>query len=160
MSSVAAFNSRNLPKLPRSFTVDGAARPIVYMSISADANLDDSNANGRPTITIDEGRGTPQDTYGDLVWARILTEVYRMMGNVASTRLDERNVSGRRVPVVKEVRTPEFQFNDLLVTVNSARLRGFLELTSSDDNHATVANPANALVTIAGIRTAQPLREP
>ena len=53
--------------------------------------------------------------------------------------------------VVAGLRTRRYDF---LVTVNSARLTGFRELASSGDNHSTVANPANALVTIAGIRTA------
>ena len=162
VSSVAEFNAVNMPLLPRSFTVDGVTRPIVYMSISADANLDSSVnvLSGRPTIQINETQGTSQGNKPDIVWSNLMTAVYRLMGEVASTRLEPRSVLGRSVWVVKETPTTSFQLNDFLVTVSSARLTEFRELTSTADNHATVANPANGQLTIDAIKRAQAIREP
>lgn len=160
VSAAAAFNAVNAPLLPRTLTVDGVTRPVVYWSVSADANLDHSVADGSPTIQINETRGTSQGQKPDAVWAPIMQTVYRVMGEVASTALTTRRVLGRTIPVVTETPTTQFQLNDFLVTMTGARMTGFRELTATPANHATVANPITGQVVINTIRFVQPLREP
>lgn len=162
VSFVAAFNAANLPLLPRQLTVNGVTRPVVYMSFSADANLNNSvSLFGNPTIQHNETRGTGQPALvPNAVWATLLEQIYRLMGEVASTRLATTTILGRTVYVVRETPTTSFQLNDFLVTVNSARIAGFTELASVKDNHATIANPTIGQLTINAIRLVQPVRFP
>jgi hypothetical protein len=161
-SAAIKFNSENARLLPRSLSADGVVRPVEYMSVSADANLDHSFTLGLPTIQINETRGTGQNKagYGDEKWAWIITQVYRVMGEVASTTLTTRDFLGRKIPVVTETPTTSFQLNDFLVTMNSARMNGFHEIGALEANHSTVANPVSGELVIQAIRRVQPLREP
>ena len=159
VSFVAGFNASNLPALPRSLTVDGVAKPVTYMSVSADANLDGSrNSSGEPTIQINETQGTGQGGTPNIIWEGVMTQVYRLLGSVASTTLATRSVLGRQVLVVRETPTTSFQLNDFLVTHNSARVAPFREIASVLANHATMARPDVGTTTLNAIRAAQPLR--
>ncbi len=162
VSFVAGFNAANLPLLPKQFTVDGETSPVVYMSISADANLDNSSDSGGPTIFFNETTGIPgQGSFmPDRTWATVLEQVYRLIGNVASTSLVSVPILGglSTTLAVRETPTATFQLNDFAVTVTSARMTGFRELASVKNNHATVANPTNAQTVINAIRAVQPVR--
>ena len=152
VSYLAAFNAANLPLLPRSMTVDDRPAAVAYRSFSDDANLDGSTSLfGNPTIQDNETRGTGHGAF-------VMERVYRLLGEVASTTLATRVILGRTVYVVKETPTGSFQPNDFLVTVASARVAGFTEVASTKDNHATIANPDVARLTINSIKTIQPVK--
>jgi hypothetical protein len=163
VSFVAAFNAANLPLLPQTFTVDGDTRPVVYKSFSADANLDNSvSIFGNPTIQHNETAGTGQPgLVPDFVWSTALQSVYRLLGDVASTRLvvmtipDPETGLPMTVYAVRETPTTSFQLNDFLVTNASARLAGFSEIASVKANHATMANPSVGQMAVTAIRAAQ-----
>lgn len=157
VSFVENFNLQNGPLLPRQFTVDGETNSIQYFSFSADANLDDSTSIfGNPTIQRNEINGTPE--VNNLRGPLVMEQVYRLMGEVASTRLETKTILGFTVYVVKETPTQTFQFNDFLVTINSARFNGFTEILSTKANHATIANMDIANQAITKIKSVQPIR--
>ncbi len=167
VSAVESFNAANVPLLPKSFQVDGEVAPVVYQSISADANLDDSNsAFGNPTIQIGETRGIPgQADHWDSTWATVMEQIYRLIGNVASTRTAEvelpvgkDGIQTVRVKVVREIPTSRFELNDFAVQQVSARLDPlFQEISSIKANHSTVASPETAKTVLDAIRKAQPV---
>lgn len=168
VSAVESFNAANVPMLPKSFTVDEETAPVVYQSISADANLDGSNTVfGNPTIQIGETRGIPgQGDHWDTTWATVMEQIYRLIGNVASTRAEIVEIpvgaDGARtvrVKVVREVATAQFEENDFAVQRASARLEGvFAEIAAVKANHSTVASPETAKVVLDAIRKAQPMQ--
>jgi hypothetical protein len=166
VSFLTAFNAANIPLLPTTMTVDGETRSVSYFSFSDDANLNSSvSIFGNPTIQYNETNGTGQPTTGPLsnntAWATALEQVYRLLGEVASTTLAPRTIgicpACTTVMVVHETPTATFQLNDFLVTVNSARIAPFVELASLKDNHATIANPGTAAIAIATIKGVQPI---
>jgi hypothetical protein len=144
------FNPSNQPFLPQTFTVDSETTSVSYFSFAADANLDDSVSVGNPTIQGNETAGTGHG-------ATVMEQVYRLLGTVASTRLETRTILGSTVYVVRETPTESFQLNDFLVTINSARLPGFTSVPATKANHATIANPDIGNQVIQKIRSAQPV---
>jgi triacylglycerol lipase len=156
VSFVENFNLQNGPLLPRQFTVDGETNAVQYFSFSADANLDDSKSIfGNPTIQRNEINGTPE--VNNLRGPLVMEQVYRLLGEVASTQLETKTILGHTVYVVKETPTQTFQLNDFLVTVNSARFNGFTEILSTKANHATIANMDIANQAIIKIKSVQPI---
>ena len=102
-----------------------------------DANLDDSfSLAGNPTISFDETEGLPgqPSLVPDRTWASIAEQLYRILGNVASTHVEYKSVQtaddaqGRptfvSVPIVKETPTATFQLNDFCVTWPSGSYLG------------------------------------
>jgi len=94
-----------------------------------------------------------------------MTLVYHTLGEVAFTAAVPLTLTifGHQIlaaMVVKEIAADTFQFNDLLVTKNSARLAPFREVAQRKDNHATIANPVVGQAALDAIRTVQPLRVP
>lgn len=168
VSAVEAFNTANVPMLPKSFTVDEETAPVVYQSMSADANLDDSNsAFGNPTIQIGETRGIPgQGDHWDTTWATVMEQIYRLIGNVASTYTQvveyptgKDGTRMMRVKVVREVAAQHFEENDFAVQRTSARLAPvFTEIGALKANHSTIASPETAKVVLDAIRKAQPVQ--
>ncbi|HEX3144784.1 MAG TPA: hypothetical protein VHQ64_12495 [Pyrinomonadaceae bacterium] len=179
---------KNLPAISnKTFTVDGVKRPVAFFTYGADANLDGSQDDcaGKPpgqctpgpTITYNSNPALNEirdaDSYlgfaAKLIFstpekqAGILEYMYRLMGEVASTTVD-RKPSGKYY--VKEFHLcpiPQncFQYNDFLVTMNSARLPGWTptELTGlSGANHASIGTPEVAQRVITQIQTVQPIR--
>lgn len=167
VSAVEAFNSANVPLLPKSFKVDGEEAPVVYQSISADMNLDDSKTVfGNPTIQFSETAGLPgRDDRYETTWAYIIEQVYRLVGNVASTRavVKERvhaktgHVS--RYKVVIETPTAQFEENDVAVQRLSSRLAPtFTEIGAIKANHSTIALPETAKIVLDSLRKVQPVK--
>ena len=150
VSYVENFNLQNGPLLPLQFTVDGENNSMQYFSFSADANLDDSQSIFGPTIQDNETSGMGHGAF-------VMQMVYRLMGNVASTQLETKTILGHTVYGVKETPTQTFQFNDFLVTVNSARFNGFTEILSTKANHATIGNAAIGGQAILKIKSVQPI---
>jgi hypothetical protein len=189
VSKVEEFNQKNLPAISnKAFTVDGVRKPVAFFTYGADANLDGSQddcaglpprqCTPGPTISynsdpaLNEIRGV--DSY--LGWAAkrliydtpqkqasLFQELYRLMGEVSSTKVD---VKPNGKAYVREFHLcPHpldcFQYNDFLVTMNSARLPGWsaTELTGlTGANHATIATPEVAQRVITQIQTVQPIR--
>ena len=163
------FNPGNVSNLPRSMTVDGETKPVSYFSFAADANLDHSRDNTGPTIQTSNANGRDETEgsgplgipmsfipYGE----RAVQEVYRIMGRVASTSVVERTVTEPvtnrivTVPVlVENSYRGGFRLNDFLVTVDSARLPGFLAQEYVGANHYTIARPFVAERVINVIRS-------
>ena len=168
VSFVEDFNRGNIPLLPTHLTVDGEERPVVYQSISADANLDDStSAFGNPTIQYNETTGIPgQGSHFNTTWAFVLEQVYRIIGNVVSTHTETINVPiliGETtvivpVKVVRETLSPGFILNDFAVNLNEARIAPFVELASVKANHSTIASPDVAQLVINAILKVQPVQ--
>jgi hypothetical protein len=174
VSTVARFNQKNIPMMPRSMTVDGESAPVKYTNVVADANLDDSTSVfGNPTISFDECEGLPGQPYlvPDRTWASIVEQLYRILGNVASTRVEMKSIPAGdgpggqqmfvQIPVVKEVPTASFQPNDFCVTHASG---SYLATTMGGDvfklkaNHSTVAGPRSAKIAIDAIMASQPMK--
>jgi pimeloyl-ACP methyl ester carboxylesterase len=146
------FNPQNLP-LPQFFTVDGEESGVNYFSFGADANLDDSMSTfGNPTISYDELNGTGYAVPG-AGWGAQL--IYRTLYYVAHTRW-ERDAQGRRV--VREVRNDVVQPNDLLVTITSSKLPGFLARPNQKRNHASIADEGIGGIVLNLIRSIQPMQ--
>jgi hypothetical protein len=168
VSFVEDFNQTNIPLLPTHLTVDGEERPVVYQSISADANLDDSKSFfGNPTIEYSETAGIPgQGSLLDTIWALVVEQVYRLIGNVVSTHAQTIDVttmigdSAVTVPVkvVRQTLSPAFILNDFAVNVDEARIEPFVEITSVKANHSTIASPDVARIVIGAILKAQPVQ--
>lgn len=170
VSFVEGFNRTNIPLLPTHLTVDGEERPVVYESISADGNLDDSTSLfGNPTIQYNETTGIPgQGNLSNTAWAFAVEQVYRLIGNVVSTRTQTINVttiiddSGVTitvpVKVVRETLSPTLILNDFAVNVDEARIAPFVELASVKANHSTIASPDVARIVIGAILKAQPVQ--
>ncbi len=168
VSFVEDFNRTNIPLLPTHLTVDGEERPVVYQSISADANVDNSKSlAGNPTIEFTETTGIPgQGSHANTTWAFLVEQVYRLIGNVVSTHPETINVTtligetSVTVPVriVREKLSPEFIPNDFAVNVHEASVPPFVEITSVKANHSTIAHPDVAKFVIAAILKAQPVQ--
>jgi hypothetical protein len=170
VSFVEDFNRTNIPLLPTHLTVDGEDRPVVYQSISADANLDNSTSlAGNPTIEYSETVGIPgQGSHSNIAWAFAVEQVYRIIGNVVSTHWETINVttviddSGVTVTVpvkvVRETLSPAFILNDFAVNLDEARIAPFVELASVKANHSTIASPDVARIVINAILNAQPVQ--
>jgi len=182
VEAVQRFNWRNIPSLPRWFTIDDERNPMTYFALSADANLDDSVApasrptNYLPTITagrngtIDETVGVPYVPVRNLRLGKgwLYTRVYRMMGMVQQTELEQRPIpltfGYATTAAIKEVREQIFQLNDFAVTEQSAWASPFLwginfyGTNRIKANHATLSNPGTADIVIGWIRLAQPLK--
>jgi pimeloyl-ACP methyl ester carboxylesterase len=172
VDSVARFNKRNIPALPRSFKVDGKANEMSYFTIAADANLDGSEAPNsvvekfhpekyKPTITdgtsgtLDETHGLPYIPYVQGVTSKgkgwLYTQVYVMFGTVHEAVLEDRLVPGVLFPrvtkAVKEVPEPcWFLPSDFAVTWASS---------VADDNPCRLVlggelPPANSLLPLRG----------
>lgn len=160
-STVTAFNLANRPLLPKSFNVDGETKSILYFTIGGDANIDDSHdpRSGKPTITsnsnpqLNELRGIDSSfPWYVPTWGRefIMTQLYQLMGEVSSTTVARKPNNGKWF--VKEFPTNSFQFNDFLVTANSAKLPEASVLYEGKFNHASVATPETAERIISRIR--------
>lgn len=147
------FNPENLP-LPQSFTVDGEESGVNYFSYGADANLDDSmSLLGNPTIQANELNGTGYENYSVASeWGGNL--VYRTLYYVSRTTW-ERDAQGRRV--VRETRNDTVQPNDMLVTITSSKLPGFLARPDQKRNHATIADEGIGNLVLSLIRSIQPM---
>jgi len=168
VSFVEDFNRTNIPLLPTHLTVDGEERPIMYQSVSADANLDGSTSlAGNPTIQYNETLGIPgQGSHSNTAWAFAVEQVYRIVGNVVSTHWETITVttiigdSSVTFPakVVRETPSPTFILNDFAVNLNEARIAPFVELASVKANHSTIANPDVARTVIGAILKAQPVQ--
>lgn len=175
VSAVTRFNRENIPKLPQSFTVDGETTPIFMYYTGGDANLDNSSVDGKPTISVDETKGTPwvpipPPLPSDFLKADLYTMVYNMMGTVHHTQLVARHgfpLGGPKM-AIKEFPTTEFRRNDFLVTVKSSNIRN-MELAASPysigsvgfipANHATIATSVMAEGIIRKIqRDVQPIQ--
>jgi triacylglycerol lipase len=171
VSFVENFNRTNIPLLPTHLTVDGEERPVLYQSISADANLDGSTSlAGNPTIQFNETVGIPgQGSLPDIAWAYAVEQIYRLVGSVVSTHTQTINVttvlddSGVTVTVpvtvVRETLSPTFILNDFAVNLNEARMSPlFVEIASVKANHSTIASPDVARIVIGAILKAQPVQ--
>jgi hypothetical protein len=152
--------------------VDGEEAPVKYTNVVADANLNDSfTVFGNPTISFNETEGLPgQPPIPDTSWAYIVEQLYRILGTVASTRVEMKSVTIEAepsdkqtvlVPVVKETPAATFQFNDYCVTWTSG---GYLGPTLGADvfmikaNHSTVAGPRSARIALDAIYKTQPMK--
>ena len=171
--SATKFNLHNEPALHgMSLIVDGERAPVQYFSVSDDADLD-SNGVLAPNEVI--GMHQPV-VVTDQFWAGIMTQLYTLMGTVASATAatstatgTDRNGDSREYVVNTVAEAPStclrtdgttvrcFKTNDILVTVESARLPDFQELASVKANHATVANPAVGRTVLDNIKAVQPV---
>lgn len=155
------FNRTNRP-LPTTMTVKGESNPVHYFSIGADANADNSvDEDGQPTIGDEELDGI-HTVYGwfdasSIPGVTSVTQIiYRLIGNVASTRLDTRPIPiiGTVHIVREEGYQDGFHRNDFLVTVDSAQHPRFRPFANTRGNHASIARPDVAEAVIGAIRTA------
>jgi hypothetical protein len=170
ISAMRKFNRENIPQLPKSFTVDGETTPFLMYSTGGDANLDNSSVDGKPTISVDETKGTPWPLPMNFLKADVYQMVHNLMGTVHHTQLVPRGgfpLSGPKM-TIKEFPTTAFRRNDFLVTVKSSNLlnleiaanpysigtRGFIPA-----NHATIATSIMANGIIRRIqRDVQPIQ--
>ena len=171
--SATQFNLHNEPALHGlSLIVDGERAPVQYFSVSDDADLD---SNG--VLTPNEVIGMQQPVVvTDQYWAGVMTQLYTLMGTVASATAatstatgTDRNGDSYEYVVNTVAEAPStclrtdgttvrcFKTNDILVTVESARLPDFQELASVKANHATVANPAVGRTVLDNIKAVQPV---
>ncbi len=165
VAAVTAFNQKNLPKLPSQFTVDDETKPIRYVTIAADANLDDSvdpNAPPNyytPTITANELVGLPPPTY---VPGRVtlLQMVYRLLGEVRYTTLEPRTIAGITRLGVREHRYNAFQLNDIAVNLDSALgLPNTFQPQSFGGGVFERANHATLSGALTGLRVVEAIKE-
>jgi hypothetical protein len=180
-SAAREFNSRNLPNLPLSLTVDGETKPVQYFTFGSDADVDNSRLQGFPIpiITYDEIAGSGMDFFGSQVVAApyvafAVEQAYRLLGEVSSVDLGVHvhpahtvvqedgttlDVPEYRTYYVKETRNSEFKLNDFLVTQESSKMPSpFIAQPMTKANHATIANPGIGQMVVNLIRSIQPIR--
>ncbi len=163
VSFVEDFNLRNIPLLPAQFTINGETHAVKYQAVTADANLDNSHTIfGNPTISYGETGGIPgQGSHYDTTWAYVLEQVYRLLGSVASTRLEDREIGispvSTIVKVVRETPTSSFRTNDFAVTEFSAQINPFTVLLATKANHSNITNPTVGQVVVDSIKAIQPI---
>lgn len=180
VDAMRGFNEENKASLPRSFTVDGVTNKMIYHAVSADANLDNSQIAGEPTITENETEGVPPINHNipglypliGYTKVKLYQQLYLMIGTVQSTEL--RAIAGfpglaLGAYGVKEnvdyitvdgKKYAKFVTNDFAVHRRSAAIfpmekLGFDHWWGVKANHATISSSETAAGVINGIIAAQ-----